>query len=146
MIVTVDRSNIRAAAAIHAASWRESHRAFCRADFVALHTPERQEGYLLRKMAEGSRVFMLIDGRPVGIVSLRGSLIEDLYVLPGHQNRGYGSALLRHAISQCDGTPTLWILENNHRAARLYHEAGFRETGRRNVAAGGLDEIEFARQ
>lgn len=144
MIVPVDASNIHDAAVIHSVSWQESHRSFCNADFVALHTPEHQEEYLLQKMNEGSRVFMLIHQNPVGIVSLKDNLIEDLYVLPDYQNRGYGSALLRYAISQCSGAPTLWILENNTRAQRLYQRAGFRQTGNRNIITDGLDEIEFA--
>ena len=144
LIVPVDSSNVHDAAVIHSVSWQESHRSFCSADFVALHTPEHQEKYLLQKMHEGSRVFMLIDRNPAGIVSVKDSLIEDLYVLPDQQNRGFGSMLLRYAVSRCGGTPTLWILENNTRARKLYERAGFRETGNRNRITDGLDEIEFA--
>ena len=82
MIIPVDGSNIRDAAAIHSASWQESHRSFCSPDFVALHTPEHQLAYLQEKLEQGSRLFMLTDGDPVGIVSVTGSLIEDLYILP----------------------------------------------------------------
>lgn len=144
MIVSIDQSAIHDAAVIHSISWQESHRSFCKEDFIAAHTPERQEAYLRQKIQNGSRIFMLIDHIPVGIVSLKDSMIEDLYVLPEYQNRGYGSALLQFAISQCPDTPTLWILENNHDAERLYRRTGFRKTGRRNVIANGLDEIEFA--
>ncbi len=143
MIVPVNQSNIRDAAVVHSVSWQESHRSFCAAEFVALHTPERQEEYLRSKMEDGSRVFMLTDGKPVGIVSVKDSLIEDLYVLPEYQNRGYGSELLRYAVGRCGGTPSLWILENNDRARSLYLKAGFRETGNRQVITDGLDEIEF---
>ena len=144
MIVPVNALNIHDAAVIHSVSWQESHRAFCTADFVALHSPEHQEKYLLQKMNDGSRVFMLIDQVPIGIVSLKDSLIEDLYVHPDYQSRGYGSLLLRYAVSLCSSTPTLWILENNTRARKLYEGAGFRETGNRNAITNELDEIEFA--
>ena len=143
-IVPVDSSNIHDAAVIHSVSWQESHRSFCNADFIALHNPAHQEAYLLRKMNEGSKVFMLIRQQPMGIVSIKDNLIEDLYVLPDHQNKGYGSTLLQYAIHQCNGTPTLWILENNTLAQKLYERAGFRETGYRNRITDGLDEIEFA--
>ena len=143
-IIPVDESGLREAAAIHSASWQESHRSFCSPDFVALHTPEHQLAYLREKMDRGGRLFMLIDGEPVGIVSVTGSLIEDLYILPDCQNRGYGTLLLRYAVRQCDGVPTLWILENNRNAERLYRREGFRETGRRNAITDGLDEIEFS--
>ena len=94
-------------------------------------------------MANGSRVYMLIDGTPVGIVSVTGSLIEDLYVLPEKQNMGYGTALLQYAIGQCAGKPTLWILENNIGAARLYRRMGFRKTGKTNAITDELNEVEL---
>ena len=144
IILPVDKSNIGEAAAVHSASWQDSHRAFCSADFVALHTPKRQEQYLLRKMSEGSRVFLLKDPLPVGVVSVLDSLVEDLYVLPEAQGKGYGTELLRYAVSQCSGVPTLWILENNDRAAALYRRRGFAETGRRKAVTRGLDEVEFS--
>ena len=144
MILSVDQSNIKEAAAVHAASWQASHRAFCSADFVALHTPKRQEAYISQKMSEGSRFFLLKDPLPLAVVSVRDSLIEDLYVLPEAQGKGYGTTLLRFAVSQCTGVPTLWILENNERAAALYRRIGFSETGRRNTVTRGLDEVEFA--
>ena len=84
MIVPVDASNIHDAAVIHSVSWQESHRSFCNADFVALHTPEHQEEYLLQKMNEGSRVFMLIHQNPVGIVSLKDNLIVKTEAMDQH--------------------------------------------------------------
>ena len=143
-IILVDKTNILQAALIHSIAWQESHRAFCAPDFIEKHTPERQREYLRSKMSDGTRVFMLVDEKPVGIVSITGSLIEDLYVLPGMQNRGYGTELLRFAISLCTDVPVLWILENNTGARRLYHRMGFVETGRRHSITDRLDEIEFA--
>ena len=87
---------------------------------------------------------MLVEEKPIGIVSVTNSLIEDLYVLPNMQNIGYGTKLLQYAIDQCTDTPTLWILENNTKAERLYHRMSFRKTGRKNSITGGIDEIEFA--
>ena len=146
MIIPVNDLNLDEAARVHSASWKESHEAFCDEAFVKAHTPERQEKYLADKIENGWRVYMLVleNGEAVGIVSVKEDVIEDLYVLPERQNRGYGSELLKHAINLCDGVPTLWILENNAAAERLYVRMGFRATGRRNVITDGLDEIEFA--
>ena len=144
MIERVDSSNIQLAGRIHSIAWQESHRSFCSPDFIGAHTPERQTEYRRGKLTGGSAVYLLTDGEPVGIISVTGSLIEDLYVLPDFQNRGYGTRLLRYAMEQCSGIPTLWILENNLRAAQLYHRLGFRETGQRKMITNGLDEIEFA--
>ena len=144
MIVEVDETNVAEAAAVHSASWQESHRAFCTPEFIALHDPARQEAYLRDKLENGTRIYLLNEDGPVGLVSVTGSLIEDLYILPDRQNRGYGSLLLKYAIGKCEGTPTLWILENNAGAARLYKRTGFKETGRRSMITDKLDEIEFA--
>ncbi len=144
VIVEIDGTNIEEAAKIHSVSWQESHRAFCTPDFIELHSPENQRVYLEEKLTAGSLAYMLIDDMPVGVVSVTGSLIEDLYILPERQNKGYGSELLKYAISKCSDVPTLWILENNKRAERLYRRKGFAPTGRVNAITPSLNEIEFA--
>ena len=74
-------------------------------------------------MRNGAKVYMLVDEKPVGIVSVTDSMIEDLYVLPDMQNMGYGTKLLQYAESQCTDTPTLWILENNENAGSEFDTA-----------------------
>lgn len=146
-IYPAGQGDIAEAGRVHAESWRESHRAFCSQAFLALHTAERQAVYLTDKLAGGARLYLLrLDGKAAGIVSVTGSLIEDLYILPDCQNRGLGTALLRYAVSRCEGRPTLWILENNAGAERLYRREGFVPTGRRNNIASGLDEVEYELQ
>lgn len=140
-IEKVDSSNINEASFVHSESWKASHALFCSADFVALHTPERQRAYLEKKMSEGYEFFMLIDNAPVGVIGLHGDLIEDLYVLPSMQNKGYGTKLLKFALSRCE-KPVLWILENNTGAKRLYERHGFVPTGNVN-AQGRIREIEY---
>ena len=143
MIIPVNDQNIAAAATIHSISWKESHRAFCTPDFIEIHSPERQLKYMRDKMNHGLQFFMLIDEDPVGVVSVMDSLIEDLYVLPEKQKMGYGTRLLQFAVSQCSGTPSLWILENNKNAERLYRRFGFTKSGRINAITDQLAEIEF---
>ena len=143
MIIPVNDQNIAAAAAIHSISWKESHRAFCTPDFIEIHSPERQLQYMRDKMNHGTQFFMLIDEDPVGVVSVTDSLIEDLYVLPEKQKMGYGTRLLQFAVGQCSGTPSLWILENNENAERLYRRFGFTKSGRSNAITDQLAELEF---
>ena len=144
MIVPVDETNLLQAATIHSISWKESHRAFCTPDFIETHTPDRQREYLRNKMNNGTKLYMLIEEKPIGVVSVTKGLIEDLYILPDMQNMGYGTKLLLYAVGQCTDTSTLWILENNVNAERLYRRIGFKETGRKNAITNKLDEIEFA--
>jgi len=86
--VEVTEQNIADAGRIHSESWKESHRGFCSVEFVDKHTSVAQAEYLRREMNAGKRVYMLIDEYPVGIVSVHGSLIENLYVLPSEQREG----------------------------------------------------------
>ena len=144
MIVPVDETNLLQAATIHSISWKESHRAFCAPDFIETHTPDRQWEYLRNKMNNGTKLYMLVEEKPIGVVSVTKGLIEDLYILPDMQNMGHGTKLLLHAVGQCTDIPTLWILENNINAERLYRRIGFKETGRKNAITNKLDEIEFA--
>ena len=141
--VEVTEQHIADAGRIHSESWKESHRSFCSAEFVEKHTPAAQVEYLRREMDAGKSIYMLIDEHPVGIVSVHGSLIENLYVQPFEQRKGYGSQLLHYAIWQCAGIPCLWILNNNERAYRLYIRNGFRETGRKKQLNDQLYEMEL---
>ena len=142
--VEVTELNIADAGRIHSESWKESHNRFCSAEFVEKHTPAAQAEYLRREMNAGKSIYMLIDEYPAGIVSVHGSLIENLYVLPSEQRKGYGSQLLDYAIQHCSGTPCLWILNNNEGAYRLYSKKGFKETGNRKQLNDTLYEIELS--
>ena len=143
-ITEVDEANIADAGRIHSESWKESHRNFCSTEFVEKHTPAAQAEYLRREMNAGKSIYMLIDEYPVGIVSVHGGLIENLYVLPSEQRKGYGSQLLDYAIRHCSGTPCLWILNNNEGAYRLYTKNGFKETGNRKQLNDILYEMELS--
>ena len=144
-IIEVTDDDLPQAGRIHSESWKESHRSFCTAEFVEKHSPDAQTEYLRREMAAGKRVWMLMDESPVGLVSVQGSLIENLYILPQCQGKGYGTKLLHFAMAQCGGRPTLWILDNNEGAYRLYARNGFRKTGRRMKLTESLYEIEMVR-
>ena len=142
-ISEVNAQTIYSAAQVHAASWRESHQGFCSAEFVAQHTTQRQLAHLQRELDAGKRLYLLTDGKPMGLVSVDGNVIENLYVLPGEQGKGYGGVLLEFAIGKCHGIPTLWILSNNVRAHAFYQKRGFVETGKRNPLREDLWELEM---
>ena len=143
MIITpVTESNIHQAAYIHAESWKESHKSFVSAEDIAKRTVERQTDYLRQQIKDGKKVYMLTDDIPVGIVSIKDSLIENLYVLPERFRQGYGSKLLNFAISRCTDDPTLTVLNNNS-AIEMYRKFGFKETGRIIPLNENLWEIEM---
>ncbi|MDD2648931.1 MAG: GNAT family N-acetyltransferase [Eubacteriales bacterium] len=140
-----DTALIKTAGEIHSISWRDSHKAFCTPEFLDLHSPERQTEYISGEIKAGKRLFIcLSDGKAVGIVTVFGSMIENLYVLPEYQRKGFGTALLLFAADKCKSSATLWVLENNKEAQALYARKGFLPTGNRNAITETLDEIEMA--
>ena len=139
----ITKLNIAIAAEIHAVSWRESHRAFCSEAFVEAHTTERQMQYIENEMKNGKQFYVLIDKDPKGIVSIKDSLIENLYVLPSEQRKGYGTKLLHFAEQKCLATPTLWILSNNEAAKNLYRKNGYVFTGNTKPLKNELQELEM---
>ena len=142
-IIRVTEHNIHDAGRIHAESWRESHKSFCSEEFVARHTEEAQTEYIRSEIAKGKDFYMLIDRKPVGIVSLQNGLIENLYILPNEQGKGYGTSLLQYVLQLYDGVPSLWVLSNNDRARTFYEKYGFTESGKRNQLRRDLFEIEM---
>lgn len=142
--VEVTDQNIADAGRIHSESWKASHQSVCSAAFVETHTPSAQEHYLRREIAMGKRLYMLIDESPVGIVSVHGDLIENLYVLPSQQRKGYGTQLLEYAIQQCSGDPRLWILSTNENARCFYSRNSFKGTGNKRQLKDKLYEIELS--
>ena len=143
MIVSVTEENLLSAARIQAESWQESHRSFCSEAFVKAHTPQRQKALFQQEMQGGMALYMLVKEYPVGVVSVKEDLIENLYVLPAEQNKGCGTELLLFAMAQCRGTPRLWILDNNDRARQFYQKHGFRLTGKANPLSEQLSELEM---
>ena len=144
MIKELEKSDLMTAAIIHSESWKDSHKEICSSEFIAIHTPERQEEYLRKEMKKGKKIYILIDKKPFGIVSVYGNLIENLYVLPTEQNKGYGTQLLKFAVRQCVGVPSLWILGTNNGAKRLYERYGFNLTGNINKISDKLCEYELS--
>lgn len=145
MIIKVDADLLFEAARIHSISWKESHSKFCNKEFVELHSVEHQKAYLEGEIRKGKQLFMLQNGRFVGIVSVKDSLIENLYVLPDEQHKRYGTELLRFAVEQCKGIPTLWVLDHNEKARNLYEKQGFAFSGMKKEIGNGIFEIEMLR-
>ena len=144
MIIKVNGENLQTAAEIYAETWQDSYRALYNESFIKRHTPARQKVYLNKSMKDGKRLYMLIKEIPVGIVSIKDNLIEDLYILPAEQHKGYGTELLLFAVKKCSGRPSLWVLGNNKKAQSLYRKCGFHMTGKKHLLSEQLTELEMA--
>ena len=144
MIIKVNEENLQTAAEINAESWQKSHSTLYSESFIKQHNAARQKVCLKNSMKDGKRLYMLVKEIPVGIVSIKDNLIEDLYILPAEQHKGYGTELLLFAIKKCSGKPSLWVLDNNEKAQSLYRKYGFHLTGKKHLFSGQLTELEMA--
>lgn len=145
MFELVTENNIDIAAEIHSISWKDSHKSFCSEEFVQAHSKERQKRYIQDEIKNGKQFYMLVDDEAKGIVSVKDSLIENLYVLPTEQHKGYGTKLLHYAEVLCKDNPTLWILCNNDIARNFYKKEGYHFTEKENRLTDSISELEMQR-
>lgn len=144
-IVTVNGENLPWAGWLHSTSWHDSQRCFDFGTFVPCHTPGDQTEFLRRAIASGKQVYMLLDPKPVGLVSVDGSLIENLFVLPEAQRQGCGGILLDFAVTKCKGIPSLWARSDDRCALTFYAHHGFSPTGRTQTVRGVLQsELQYS--
>jgi len=64
-------------------------------------------------------------GKVVGMLSMGGGTIHNLYVRPGYQNQGIGHGLIEMAKTCSGGELKLWVFEPNKGAIRFYERHGF---------------------
>jgi GNAT superfamily N-acetyltransferase len=93
--------------------------------------PEEHLGEIANRIREHDEIWLAEeDGRLLGFLaiehstSLRGPVLEKLYVEPAEQNRGVGSALLDKAKELRPDELYLWVFQENP-ARRLYERHGF---------------------
>lgn len=74
----------------------------------------------------GRRMWVAEDagGGLAGYAELRGAWLDDLYVLPGHQGKGIGGALLDVAKAERPDGFCLWVFESNAPARAFYERRG----------------------
>jgi GNAT superfamily N-acetyltransferase len=66
------------------------------------------------------------DGRVIGFVGMNDGEVTHLYVEPGAQGGGIGTALLDHVKAESGGELRLWVFQLNAGARRFYERHGFR--------------------
>lgn len=67
-----------------------------------------------------------VDHLLVGVAALDGHTLEQLYVLPGYQGSGIGTALLNFAIQASGNHMELWTFQRNTAARSFYERHGFK--------------------
>ncbi len=102
-----------------------------------LHTPEETYTWKRDVVLLHERVWVAEVGHQiVAYASVSDGFLNNLYVLPDHQRRGIGSALLSKVKMHLPGGVRLWTFEPNGAAIRFYERHDFatieRSDGRTN--------------
>ena len=93
---------------------------------AGLHTPDEDRAFFRGHVFETCQVWGAMDGgRLAGFIAFRDGWIDQLYVLPEHQGRGAGRALLAIAKAAQGGELNLWTFQRNAGARAFYEANGF---------------------
>ena len=102
-----------------------------------LHSPEETYAWKRDVVLPHEKVWVAeIGNQIVAYASVSDGFLNHLYVLPDHQRRGIGSALLSVVKKQFPDGVRLWTFEPNEAAIRFYERHDFatieRSDGRTN--------------
>lgn len=109
-------------------------------------------GYLGRSDAALTRMVVEEDGAAIAVLALRspwlrGPYVELLAVIPEHQGRGVGAALLAWAAGQGGGNLWVCVSAFNGRARQFYARNGFAPVATLDdLITSGADEILMRRK
>ncbi|MBT3291959.1 MAG: GNAT family N-acetyltransferase [Victivallales bacterium] len=88
-----------------------------------------------RRFAEQEFQVVQVSGEDVGVLVVARGLdcmkVNQLFILPEHQGRGIGEAIMKRVIEDAEGHGLpirLRVLKANPRAAAFYRKLGFAET------------------
>ena len=92
-----------------------------------LHTPDEDRAWIADRVLRRQTVWVAeAAGQVVGVASLDADdMLTQLYILPGHQGAGIGSALLETAKAARPGGLRLYAFQRNTRARAFYERRGF---------------------
>ena len=95
---------------------------------------DQQRLFLANDMAETAYEIVEADGTPIGAIAVAAhadhDLLEDIMIVPSHQGRGIGTAVMRELMDAARARAVslrLSVLDAN-RARALYDRLGFRVT------------------
>lgn len=96
----------------------------------AVHTAEEDVAHFSALILDGEHEGWVAeqDGRLLGFAVLTATWLDGLYVDPGAQRGGIGTALLELAQALRPAGLGLWVFESNTPARALYRRYGFVET------------------
>jgi len=92
---------------------------------AGLHTPDEDRWFFRERVFADCQICGYFnDQELVGIIAFRDGWIDQLYILPTWQGRGFGTSLLQVAQDRFDRL-SLWTFQRNNRARSFYENHGF---------------------
>jgi putative acetyltransferase len=91
-----------------------------------LHTDEEHRTFFGGRVEHADVRIAELDGRVCGFAVIGDDVLGHLYVDPGSQRRGVGTALLEEAMRARPHGFTLWTHQANDRARHFYDKHGLR--------------------
>ena len=86
-----------------------------------LHTADEDRAWVANVVLPHQEVWVAeAGGCVVGVAALDGDMLSQLYILPGEQGRGIGSALLAKAMARRPDGMRLYAFQRNTRARGFY--------------------------
>lgn len=79
----------------------------------------------LREFQQCQKLVACLDDRVVGFIGIDGDEIGWLYVNPQETGKGIGRYLLRNGLGYMETKASVYVLEGNIRAKKLYLSEGF---------------------
>lgn len=143
-------ADVPAAAAIAVAAWRTTYRGLLADEAIDAQTEDAHTAALKTLLPSEPPIVLLVaeEGHAVrGFAVAAASRDDDaaahegelwgIYVQPGHQGSGIGTALMRVALDRLRGRgfseATLWMLEGNRLADAFYRARGWTPDGARRT-------------
>lgn len=125
----MDRAHMRQAEPRDAQAIAEVHMA-ARCDAMPylpeVHTDEETRTWVAEVVLSAQTVWVAeMAGQVVGVAAFADGILEQLYILPGHQGTGIGSRLLAIVKASNPDGLSLWTFQRNRSARAFYERRGF---------------------
>lgn len=108
----------------------ESRRAFLPFAPSPRSPEDIHDGVATQRIPTGRVTVAVLGERPVAVLAVSedddAGYVDQLYVLPGFENQGLGSALLRHAHDSIKRPIRLFAFQLNTGARRFYERHGYK--------------------